>query len=32
LEGRGWPYERLDGTTSIMDRQRIIDTFNKEDS
>lgn len=32
LEGRGWPYERLDGTTSIMDRQRIIDTFNKDDS
>ena len=28
LQLRGYSYERLDGTTSIMDRQRIIDSFN----
>ena len=31
LQGRGWSFERLDGTTSIMERQRIIDTFNKDE-
>lgn len=30
LSLKGWSNERLDGTTSIMDRQRIIDTFNNQ--
>lgn len=32
LISRGWCYERLDGNTGIMDRQRIIDSFNSNNS
>ena len=32
MERRGWPCERLDGNTGIMERQKIIDNFNREDA
>ena len=28
LQYKGWVYERLDGSTNIIDRQKIIDVFN----
>ena len=28
LNYKGWVYERLDGSTNIIDRQKIIDVFN----
>ncbi len=28
LQFKGWVYERLDGSTNIIDRQKIIDVFN----
>lgn len=32
IDNKGWTCERLDGNTGIMDRQRIIDNFNREES
>lgn len=32
FDQRGWNCERLDGGTGIMDRQKIIDSFNKNES
>ncbi|KAL4501101.1 hypothetical protein ABPG73_013839 [Tetrahymena malaccensis] len=29
---KGWAFERLDGTTSVIDRQKTIDAFNQKDS
>ncbi len=32
MERRNWPHERLDGSTNIIDRQKIIDSFNQKES
>lgn len=32
LDFKQWPYERLDGKTKILERQKIIDDFNNDNS